>query len=95
MALTNVARRPLTGKARQFDGSLTAFMDIIGVRPKTNLTVTLGFDDTGAFTRLQLSFAAGVSLVLGVGDWVVFPDNTAELPMVVDNAHAGSDWTAV
>jgi hypothetical protein len=94
MALVSVTQKPLTGQARQFDGTLDAFLDIINARPKTGMSATCQFDQAGSFTSLSVTWANG-SATVGVGDWMVFPADAAASPLALSNAAALSGWQTV
>lgn len=93
MALTPVTHKPIAAHARQFDGTLESFLDILDARPKSNVSATATFDAEGNFTGLQLS-GSTISLQLTVGDWAVFPDNPAEPPTSMGNEQALTLWQA-
>lgn len=93
MALVPVTHKPIAAHARQFDGSLEAFLDILNARPKSNVWATCTFDADGDFTGLQLS-GDSVSLQLVVGDWAVFPDDLSEQPTSMSDALAQTLWQA-
>lgn len=93
MALLNVTRNTVTGRARQFDGSLDSFLDIIGARTTASLVATCGFDGTGAFVRLNVQWPAG-SVALAVSDWIVFPDDVTQAPTRLSNTEATTAWHA-
>lgn len=89
MPLLPVAHKPITGQARQFDGTLDAFLDIINARPKYGLSATATFDQTGGFTGLALTDG---SVSLNVGDWVVFPDDLEQPAVKLTNEQALAEW---
>src|SRR5690349_12864808 len=101
MALLPVTHKPVTGYARQFDGTLEAFLDIIDARPKAGLTVTCTFDAKGDFAGLSLS-GGGTSVTLNkggvdgngnsTGDWIVFPADPAEPAVALSDAAARAAW---
>lgn len=93
MALLSVTHKPITGQAKQFDGTLDAFLDIINARPKNGMQVTCRFDEAGAFTSLNLSWQ-GANVALGLNDWVVFPADTSQPPIGLTNAEALAAWQA-
>jgi hypothetical protein len=95
VALLNVQHKPVTGKARQFDGTVQAFLDILGARSSANVEATCGFDSAGNFVRLTLTGGAIGSVVLGVGDWVVFPTDATQPAFAVSNALAVAEWAVV
>jgi hypothetical protein len=96
LALVNVTHKPIPGKARQFDGTLDSFLDIINARPKANLVATCTFNAAGAFVGLQVSGGGiGGSVSVGVGDWVVFPDDTTEPVRALNNGDATDYWQVV
>jgi hypothetical protein len=96
VALIAVSHKPITGAARQFDGSLESLIDILSGRPKTNVTATLTFNENGDFCGLQLSGPElGNGFQLALGDWVVFPTDTNESPFGLPSATAGDNWQVV
>lgn len=94
MALVNVSRKPTTGTARQFDGTLASFTEILGARSLNGVTAHCTFNATGAFTQLRIEGGAYGSVVLSVNDWVVFPAD-GSLPLSIPAATAASDWAVV
>lgn len=95
MPLVPVTHKPTPAHAKQFDGTLDVFLEIINARPKGGLRVSIGFDGSGNFTSLQLSGpSVGASITLGVGDWVVFPDDADEPAFSLDNERALALWQA-
>lgn len=93
MALVAVTHKAVTGQARQFDGTLDAFLDILGARSKAGLSATCQFDQAGNFTVLSLS-GAGTSVRLSVGDWIVFPSDATKPPAQFTNEQALAEWQA-
>lgn len=93
MALVAVTHKPITGQARQFDGTLDSFLDIINARSKSGLSVTCQFNQAGDFTVLSLN-GAGTSVRLSVGDWVVFPADVTKPPAQFTNEQALAEWQA-
>lgn len=93
MALVDVHRQPETGKARQFDGTLDAMLDIIGGRPLGQTTVICGFDDDGAFSTLRVSGPVHGEYELCVGDWAVFPTDASKPGFAVPADQAGVEWS--
>lgn len=94
MALVNVSMKSVTGKARQFDGTLAAFLDILNAYPHPSSSATCGFDGTGAFTSLSMAWPQG-SVTLQVTDWVVFNDDPTKPPLALTNAAAVAGWLIV
>lgn len=93
MALTPVSHKPLTGQARQFDGTLPAFLDILGARSMADVSVTLTYDAAAACVSMQLSGGEiGGGLLLASGDWIVFPDDQTQPPIALSAAHASDRW---
>lgn len=92
MALLPVTHKPITGQARQFDGTLEAFLDIIDARSKAGLSVTCTFDDAGNFVRLRLD-GGGNAVTVDQGDWLVFPSN-GTAPIAMTNTQALAEWQA-
>lgn len=95
MPLVNVSHKPVTGKARQFDGTLAAFTDIITGRPMANASATCGFDSAGNFTTLRVSGGAFGDVSVRINDWVVFPTDPALKAIAVTAAEASADWQTV
>lgn len=95
MALVPVAHKPVTGNARQFDGTLAALTDIMSGRSNANVTVTCTFDATGAFVGLSVSGGAYGSFSVKKDDWVVFPTDVNLKPIAVPAAEANNEWTVV
>jgi hypothetical protein len=95
MALVNVTHRPVTGTARQFDGTLAALTDIITGRPMSNASVVCGFNAAGNFTTLRVSGPAFGDVTVAIGDWVVFPTDPALRAMAVTAAAATAEWQTV
>lgn len=95
MALVNVSHNPITGRARQWDGTMAAFTEILGARALANVTATIVFDNAGANPSLRINGGAFGNIALAVGDWVVFPTDTAKPPLSVSAATATTDWTQV
>lgn len=92
MALIAVTHTPVTAKARQFDGTLDAFLDILGARSNSNLTATCTFDANGTFVGLQVSGGTVGLISLVIDDWAVFPDDPNEPAVVVPNSQATDFW---
>lgn len=95
MALLPVVQKPLTGQARQFDGTLDSLLDLLNGRSKANLAVSLQFDQAGTFVRVSLTGdELGGSLSVGVGDWAIFPTNPAQPAFALTNTEATASWQA-
>lgn len=95
MALLNVTHKPVGAKARQFDGSLEAMLDILNARPKHNISVALRFDAEGNFNGLDVAGGpTGAAISLSVGDWAIFPTDESLPPFSLPNAQATGDWQA-
>lgn len=94
MALVNVSKKSETGKARQFDGTLAAFLDILNAYPHPSTSATCGFDAGGAFTSLSMAWPQG-SVTLQVSDWVVFNDDPTKPPLGLTNTAATAGWQIV
>lgn len=95
MALVPVTHKPQTAQARQFDGSLGAFLDIIQARPQAGVVATISFDDSAQFARLQLSGGTVSGTIdVAIGDWAIFPDDVNETPFSLTNAQATQYWQA-
>lgn len=93
MALLSVTHKPITGQAKQFDGTLDAFLDIINARPKNGLQAACRFDEAGGFTSLTLSGPNG-TVALGLGDWVIFPTDSSQPAVRMTNTEALAAWQA-
>lgn len=93
LALLAVTHKPITARARQFDGTLESFLDIINARPKAGLAATCRFDEAGNLTQLNLS-GGGIAVNLGIGDWAVFPDDPAQPVESLPDAQATAAWQA-
>lgn len=91
MALLNVVHTPIPGQARQFDGTLDAFLDIINARPKSGLTAACHFDEAGNFVSLRLD-GLGESITLNLLDWVIFPSDPTEPVVSMPDAKARAKW---
>lgn len=91
MALLSVTHKPVTGTARQFDGTLQAFLDIINGRPKSGLHADCRFNEAGDFISLTVAAPNG-TVALNLGDWVVFPTDTTAPPLRLTNAEAIAAW---
>lgn len=93
MALIPVAHRPQTAHARQFDGSLESFLDILQARSPAGLVATVAFDESGQFAHMSLSGGAVLGAVeVGIGDWAVFPDDPTQPAFGMPNDRAVGDW---
>jgi hypothetical protein len=93
LALLAVTHKPVTGQARQFDGTLEAFLDIINARPKGGLTAACHFNEAGEFASLRLD-GWGESITLNVGDWVIFSADPGKPPISMPNDQALAEWSA-
>lgn len=94
MALINVAHKPITATARQFDGTLEAFLDILSARPLAGVEARCQFSADGTFTGLHLSGGQFGDVAVLVGDWIVFPSD-GSFPIGLPGATAGNDWQPV
>lgn len=93
MALVAVSHKPTTAQARQFDGTLESFLDILNARPPAGIVATVSFDDQGQFAHVQLvGGALGGTIDVGIGDWAVFPTDTTQPAFSLPGATAGNDW---
>jgi hypothetical protein len=95
MALVNVQHKPVTGTARQFDGTLAALTDILSGRSNANIQVLCTFNAAGSFTSITVSGGAFGSVTAVVGEWVVFPSDTSQAPYSVSATAAAADWQTV
>lgn len=93
MALIAVTHTSMTGRARQFDGSLESFLDIIGARTMASVVATCEFDGNGTFVRLHVQWPQG-AVTLAATDWCVFPDDAAQAPTMLPNSEAIVAWHA-
>lgn len=92
MALLPVTHKPTAAQARQFDGSLEAFLDILSARPKQGVSVQLGFADDGSFTLMTMSGGAVGNVSLNLTDWAIFPTDINEPAFSLTNAQALARW---
>lgn len=96
MALLPVAHKPATGGAREFDGTLESFLDIIAGRPLNGAQVVCDFDpDSGVLTGVRIVGGGFGSVSLTRSDWIVFPTNPAEVPITLPADVAARDWAPV
>lgn len=95
MALVNVQHKPVTGTARQFDGTLAAFSEILAARPLAGVRASVEFHSTtGALNRVTIDGGAFGNVVLNVNDWIVFPADGSP-PLSIPAAQATAEWQVV